>query len=300
MTINIPTLGYYRSDYDKMFRILRDVNQWEGLDNVAFDFSQCRFLAHNAVAFLGGLARLLEDRGCRVAFAWHTLNKKILNNLERNRFLSAFSSSDVGQVGNAIPYREERSKDKNFLMDYLKVLWLGRGWVHVSQELSNAIVGRVWEIYENAFEHSHTPVGIFCCGQHYPKSAKLDLTVVDFGVGIPYNVRNLLSKLKISTNIPDSIALELAFRDGISTKPSGTGRGLGLGLLKEFVSVAKGKLEIFSNEAYSLIQGGKEIYSRGQVPFEGTLINISLHCDEKLYYCFIHEMTDNLPVQKGE
>ncbi len=55
------------------------------------------------------------------------------------------------------------------LIAYLKTKWLGRGWITVSTRLRDAIVGRVWKIYANAFEHSHSPVGIFSCGQHYPR-----------------------------------------------------------------------------------------------------------------------------------
>jgi hypothetical protein len=40
-----------------------------GGQQVEFDFTGCRFLRQNAVAFLGGLARLIEHRGGEVISA---------------------------------------------------------------------------------------------------------------------------------------------------------------------------------------------------------------------------------------
>jgi hypothetical protein len=91
-------------------------------------------------------------------------------------------------------------QDKEILADYLKTKWLGCGWIHVSPSLQDAIVGRVWEIYANAFEHAQSSIGVFSCGQHYPKMKELKLTVVDFGVGIPSNVRLFMRNTNISAD----------------------------------------------------------------------------------------------------
>ena len=79
------------------------------------------------------------------------------------------------------------------MMDYLKVKWLRQGWVHVVNYCKAAIAGSVWEIYTNAFEHAQSPIGVFSCGQHYPRRKELQLTVADFGVGIPSTVRLFFS-----------------------------------------------------------------------------------------------------------
>jgi hypothetical protein len=64
--------------------------------------------------------------------------------------------------------------------------WIGKGWVHVSDRLRDAIVGRMWEIYNNAFEHSGTPIGGYSCGQYFKTHNNLILSVVDFGQGQLY------------------------------------------------------------------------------------------------------------------
>ena len=66
---------------------------------------------------------------------------------------------------------------------------------------------------------------------------------------------------------------------------------MGLDLLKDFVKINKGKLEIFSHEGYALIEDTQEVFMDCQTFFEGTLVNISFKCDES-YYHFTSETTD--------
>lgn len=87
-----------------------------------------------------------------------------------------------------------------------------------------------------------------------------------------------------NANIPASKTLEWAFKRGTTTKSNGTGRGLGLDLLKEFVRVNNGKIELFSNEGHVMISKDDETYENRSVSFDGTLVNITLRCDESYYH----------------
>lgn len=282
ITLTVPTINDNPDDFDRLFQLWSQVNG-DGLD-VTFDFSRCRFLRQNGVAFLGGLARLIVYRGGRYRFAWDTLDSKISANLSQNGFMGAFADDAGPWLGNSIPFREDAKADKNSLMDYLKSHWLGRGWVSVSHALRDVIVGRVYEIYANAFEHAESAIGLFSCGQHFPKRRELNLTVVDFGVGIPSNVRIFVQR----PNLQAHKALEWAFRPGTTTKPNGMGRGMGLDMLRQFVSLNKGKLEVYSHDGHAIIDGaGVRVQTRANF-FEGTLVNLSLVCDDS-YYCLASE-----------
>ena len=289
LILNVPTINDDLSDFDNLFSLWDQANG--DFLEVVFDFSRCGFLRQNAVAFLGGLARLIQSRYDSVTFNWSTLQSGIRANLEQNGFLSTFSHAGGPWTGNSIPYREDPSQDASNIMAYLKEKWLGRGWVHVSDLLRDAIVGRVWEIYANAFEHGQSSIGIFSCGQHYPHHHDLKLTVVDFGVGIPSNVRYFFKDDPRFQSLNAASCLKWAFQRGTTTKPNGTSRGMGLDLLKEFVKLNKGKLEIFSHEGYALIDEENEIFMNRQTFFEGTLVNITLKCDAS-YYHFASEVTD--------
>jgi hypothetical protein len=282
ITIHISTVSDKLSDFDQLFKLWDQVNS-DALD-VSFNFTYCGFLSHNAVAFLGGLMRLVQHRGGIVRIDWDSMRNDVRLNLGKNNFRDAFGDKTLIGIGNSIPYREDLIQDSDRLIDYLKTKWLGRGWVHVSPLLRDAIVGRVWEIYANAFEHSQSSIGIFSCGQHYPRRRDLSLTVVDYGVGIPSNVRIFAR----NQNITADTALQWAFQRGTTTKPNGTSRGMGLDLLKEFVKLNKGRLEIFSHEGYALIDETQETFVNRQTFFEGTVVNITFRCDES-YYRFASE-----------
>ncbi|TAN44682.1 MAG: ATP-binding protein [Nitrospirae bacterium] len=280
--IQIPTLNDSPADFKQMFSIWNRANGY--YEDVHFDFSHCGFLRPNAVAFLGGLARLIVSRNGTVVFDWTTLkNEWVRNTLSQNGFAGAFGRTSSGWTGHSIPYREDRLRDANGIIDYLEHYWMGRGWVHVSLRLRDAIIGHVWEIYNNAFEHSGSEIGVFSCGQHFHRQNDLVLTVVDFGLGIPAKVRTFLSSDPRAEQLPASGCLRWAFQRGNTTKQDEPG-GLGLDLLREFIRLNQGKLEVYSNEGYAIIQKDGERYENRDISFEGTVVHITLRCDEKLYH----------------
>ncbi|MEL6353892.1 MAG: ATP-binding protein [Cyanobacteria bacterium J06627_28] len=232
------------------------------------------------VTFLGGLARLVEHRGGSIIFNWQSLQKRISVNLAQNGFLQAFGCAQVSWDGNSIPYRSDLEYHAESIGDYLHTKWLGKGWVNISPELQDLISGKVAEIYLNAFDHSQSPIGIFSCGQHYPRLGWLHLTAVDFGMGIPQSVRSLPANKDLSS----TDALEWALRSGTSTKPKDIGSGLGLNLLQSFVIANGGSLKIFSNDSCLIIDDNGVKYKNVTTNFTGTLIDIAFRCDES-YYC---------------
>lgn len=283
--LQIPTINDTTSDFDELFKLWGIVQGCSS--NVTFDFSRCEFLRPNAVAFLGGLARLVEHRNRCAEFDWDTANdRKILAILRQNGFAGAFGYiPTLRGPGNSIPYREDRTYAagvRNDIINYLKFNWLGTGWVRVSSKLRDAIVGRVWEIYDNAFSHSKSSIGVFSCGQYFWHMRVLKLAVVDFGLGIPANVKEYFKDRPSVDQLDAALCLKWAFRERTSTI-KGIGRGNGLSLLKEFVNINHGTLEVYSQDGYALIKNRKEKFSNRRRFFQGTLVNITLRCDKKYY-----------------
>ena len=277
----IETLGNGSRDEEKLLNIWQTVQLLpDNSLNILIDFNYCNFLNHLAVAFLGGLVRLIEYRGGRVAFNWSSLQKRIRTNLGQNGFLQAFGCEQHPWIGNSIPFRSDSQHDAASIGDYLHSKWLGKGWVNISPDLQALISGKVAEIYLNAFEHSHSPIGVFSCGQHYPRLGKLHLTAVDFGVGIPQSVRSLPANQLLSS----TDALKWALKQGTSTKFSEGGSGLGLNLLQSFVTANKGVLRIFSNDSCLIIDDNGIDCKNTDTNFAGTLVDIAFRCDES-YYC---------------
>ncbi|HDR9174196.1 TPA: HAMP domain-containing histidine kinase [Burkholderia vietnamiensis] len=284
--IHVPTINDSQWDYFRLFNYWHQISQSGG--HVTFDFTRCMFLRPNAVTLLGGVARLAERQGTLVEFDWKTANQAVLMNLCQNGFAHAFGHGSAPWSGNSIPYREDLVSAPNPIADYLTDQWIGRGWINVSERVRDAIVGTVWEIYANSFEHAQSPVGVFSCGQYYAKTNELILSVVDFGTGIPSKVRGYLQPDPRTRQIPSSALLNWAFERGNSTSNSGVPRGLGLDFLKKFVRVNNGVLEVYSENSYARIDKSSDNYFDLPTDLAGTAVQIKLICDNR-YYRFANE-----------
>ncbi len=280
VTITVPRINDTEWDFRTLWRIWGQASTAEY--EVCLDFERCDFLRANAVAFLGGLIRLLQYRGTKV---WiRNVGPSIRPNLLKNGFLPTFAGETHPGNGNTVPFREDWERDSAGYEGYLSHRWLGQGWVGVSPKLRDAIVERVAEGYQNAFDHSESPIGTYTCGQFYPNLEVLQLAIVDFGVGIPSNVRRHLGDFEKSAK--DCMAWAVV--PGHTTSTAALSRGVGLDLLRDFLQTNGGKLEILSHDGYiSFDQTG---ISTRILPhaFEGTMVNIRIRCDEN-YYCLASE-----------
>ena len=284
--LSIPKIWNASEDYNKLFKLWEQICKSPLNEDFELDFKACNFLGHNGVAFLGGLAHLIQHRGGGVTFLWRTVAPNIKMNLAQNGFLYCFGGSQEPWDGNSVPYRSDCHHDKSEIMEYLLEKWLGKGWLNISTPLQDEIAGKVSEIYGNAFEHSDSQIGVFSCGQHYHKKNCLDLSVVDFGIGIAEKVRTLTENEKFSSE--EALSWALAYGNSTVRDVS---RGLGLNFLQEFIQCNKGTLRIFSNDGYVKIEDNKVIYKKQKINFSGTLIKITIRCDE-LYYCLDSEIWD--------
>ncbi|KJR40948.1 ATP-binding region ATPase domain-containing protein [Candidatus Magnetoovum chiemensis] len=284
--INVPTINDELFDFHTLFRLVKQSEESIKNQKMIFKFDKCNFLRQNAVAYLGGLARLINYHNGEAVFYWESIvNRRVFEHLKSNGFISIFLDNSDRTKHSSVPYCEDLIQNKDGIISYLKTEWLGKGWINISNKLKDAISGTVWEIYTNAFEYANSPIGIFSCGQHYPKMSEIKLTVMDFGVGIPHNVRNFLKNDPKEKNLTDGECLKWAFQKGTTTsKKNNISRGLGLDLLKEFVKVNNGKIEIFSNHAYGIINKGKEDFMDNAGLFHnGTIFNITFICDASHY-----------------
>lgn len=289
LTVMVPTLNDEEGDFMRLFMIYEQVMNTTS-SQVMFQFTHCDFLRPNAVAFIGGTIRSLQQKNIIVFVSWSTVSNAVMATLRQNTFCSKLGYGPAVNLGHAIPYREDPKEDANSILDYLTQNWIGKGWVRVSELLRDAIAGKVWEIYANSFEHSQSEIGVFSCGQHFKRRNELVLSVVDFGVGIPYNVRQYLSADSRAASLTAESCLKWACVSGNTTaRANGIARGLGLHLLKELVRVNNGKLELYSHDGYVKIDGNGEQFKTLPFYFKGTILNITLLCDEK-YYRFTSEV----------
>lgn len=310
--IEVPSIRDNLQGNNSLFRLAKMVMD-NPLNHFNFNFKHCAVLDQNAVAMLGGLAsyvdrlNTLKNRGlvkglilpkAGVMFEVDSMSQVISEQLIKNNFLSNFSSANFEGYprGSYIGYRQHFDYlDANEIATHLSEEWLTDEKISISPDLKNAIVSRIFEIYMNAYGHGSDTEGsevslVTSCGQFVKQENLLRLSVLDFGQGIVNNVRNYLRE-----NISDEEALEWAIERGNSTRTDSIERdmprGLGLDLLIEFVRVNRGAMTIASNSVTLHVYGdGSMLIERLKVPISGTMVSITINCDNR-HYKFVTEQT---------
>lgn len=265
-----------------MFTNIRGTNQ-----EFLLDFSDCKFLRHNAVALLGALIGRVRQLGGTVSVNWETVQEEILINLKQNGFFGYCNTgSPDGWPGNSVPFRVFINNQHNEIITYLQEKWLRPNWTMLTQDIVELVLSRVWEIFDNAFTHSRSKT-VFTCGQYYKTWTQLRLCLVDLGVGIPHKVNKfLLQAGKITQPMPASEAIQWAMEKGHTTSTGESyslARGLGLDILRAFIADNKGELLIFSGDGCIKQIGGVIKQQKISTMYQGTVINIAIRCDNSAH-----------------
>lgn len=122
---------------------------------------------------------------------------------------------------------------------------------------------------------------VYACGEYNTKIHTLDMTIVDCGLTIPHNVNTHLSKNGLVTLNPCE-AMVWAFEDGNTTK-SNTG-GLGLAILKQFIGMNKGCLQMVSGNAFLEFDENGTKSQLLSIQFPGTIVNVKFNFDDRNRY----------------
>nr|WP_239587594.1 ATP-binding protein [Bacillus pakistanensis] len=133
------------------------------------------------------------------------------------------------------------------------------------------------EIFNNINDHAQENIGCIFA-QHYPRSNEIKISISDFGVGIPNNIR------RVSPSLQDHEAIERATVEGFTSKTSPRNLGAGLHTLIENVVNDNGGV-VFIHSNYGIltcIKGNNMIQKFPLIKksfYPGTLIEVVLKTD---------------------
>lgn len=144
----------------------------------------------------------------------------------------------------------------------------------------------IFEIFSNAVLHSRTRLGIFSCGQFFPKRDQLAFSVADLGVGMRQNIRRHLG-----SDLAPEEAIEWATRENNTTKRENVPGGLGLKLLREFIDLNQGCLQIVSDAGYWRRRSRRTTTRRLDRPFPGTVVSVEINTADQNSYSLSSEFT---------
>lgn len=257
-----------RSSINNLMIHVLDENK-RPLDNeVIIDFTTLNFIQPAGVVALDNMIAWLLKRNVNVSFNTYT---NVLNNNTPTKYLddSGFFKKHLRKPlvesavlrSTTIPLQDVNYEQSHSWLQLTFTPWLAEQLGVKKATLGN-IEMCLGEIFNNIKDHSYENIGCIYA-QHFPQKKLLTFCIADFGVGIPYNIR------KVVSNCSDSEALMYAIEEGFTTKTSPRNLGAGLyTMIKNVVVNLKGSVHI--NSGYGIL----DVYSNnGEMvprPFESA------------------------------
>ncbi len=280
-------LGTIRSQCSGFENIAEIAKKTDSLlyDSVVLDFTPCSFFEANMAAALYVVIARLRDKVNDVSII--NVPDGVQTILRKNRFLCVFNVSELSDTNQTtFPFKIFKLTAEEQFYDYLETYMKGRGIPEMSKELAKRFKQSLFELFINAAIHSESESGIFLCGQFYPQQHRVDFTIADAGVGIPEKVKTYLGMAAIES----CDAIRWALTEGNTTKTGRQPGGLGLKLIKDFIQINEGALQIVSRFGYYEFSAGGEVYQKLGHDFPGTCINIEINTNRVSRYYLRSEL----------
>ncbi len=281
MIINIP--NQVKSDFSG-FKSLVDIyaqTKDTMLSTIQFDFSNCSWFEANLCAILGAISHNLTQNLNNVEFI--NMNLAIKSIFSKNAFLSHFGGDIVLDTYNTtIKYKRYHSNEQTLFKRYLDEELLAKeDFPQMSSHLKKKINESIFEIFENAITHGQSEY-VFSCGQYFPRDnpPRIDFTIVDMGVSIKTNVNNYLQ-----ADFDGDETIKWAVDENNTTKVGDTPGGLGLKVIRDFLRLNHGKIQIVSAEGFWHQNYKNTILAQNlSNSFPGTVVNIEVNLNDTAYY----------------
>ncbi|OQX28996.1 MAG: ATP-binding protein [Spirochaeta sp. LUC14_002_19_P3] len=282
MKINVGTISSNRNGFDSIANIAARTKNI-CFDSIELDLSSCRFFEANMAAPLYAVIARLRDELNNVTIA--NVPAGISTILQKNKFLNVFNQPELPDTNQTtLPFKIFKLTAGDQFNDYLDTYMKGHGIPTMSEALTKRFRQSLFEIFLNATIHSQSKSGIFVCGQFYPNKHRLDFTVADAGIGILENVQRYIREPKITS----CWAIEWAMTEGTTT--GNWPGGLGLKLIKDFIEMNGGKIQVVSRLGYYEFSANGRFPQEMNSDFPGTCINIEINTEDTSNYYLKSEL----------
>ena len=281
------TLPAIRHDYESFAALARLHAKAKNyfFENIEIDMGEANWLDADMCAAFGAILYSLGKNLNTVNLV--NIRHNVERILSKNGFLSHYGRMKIPDSwGTTISYQRFDVTDDRFFSGYIE-----REFIHRTEmpEMSPGLLKKfresLFEIFSNAVLHSRTEMGIFSCGQFFPKRNQLDFTVADLGVGIRQNIRDY-----IGLDLSAEEAIDWATKGKNTTRRGPVPGGLGLKLLGEFIDLNGGCLQIVSDDGYWRRDKGRIFTRQLWFPFPGTVVNIEINTADPHSYSLTSEL----------
>ncbi|HLF90429.1 MAG TPA: ATP-binding protein [Anaerolineales bacterium] len=236
------------------------------------DMRAANWLEANMCAPLGAILYKTSRNLNTIRFT--NVPSRVARILAKNGFLSNYGFTRLRDTwSTTIQYTRFEQKDDRYFGAYIERHFKSKAIPKMSDPLRKKFWESIFEIFSNAVIHSETKLGIFACGQFFPKMNRLDFSIADLGIGIQ---KNLIKKRALRLSPEQAINWAMEGRN--TTKTGSIPGGLGLKLLREFIRLNQGHIQIVSNQGYwEQMSDGKVVMKTFPFPFPGTVVNIEIN-----------------------
>jgi hypothetical protein len=244
------------------------------------------FFGSNLCAVLGGIIHQAEREGKEVVV--QNIPELQAMNWDRNFFKPKdIHNPSVDFNDTVVHYRAFSVKASDSFRPYIHQELLSKhDMPRMSEALTTKILESIHEIFSNAIIHSGCEV-IFTCGQYFPHKRTLEFTIVDMGHTIKANVSTALKRHQSGQS-----ALEWAVEKGNTTRSGSIPGGLGFYVIREFLRVNRGKIQIASGDGYWEENNGKRTSRYLFGDFPGTIVNLTFIMQDNKAYRLENESND--------
>lgn len=286
----LPHVSANKAGYEFLCELYNDMHSVEHED-IFVDFKMCRLFDANLSAVLGAIFDKRQKEGCSI-YLKAPQTAGVRRALSRNKFFKAFDLNTANEDReNYIDYRRFKVEDIRDFKTYIDTdLIQKERFPNCTEKAKDKIKESICEIFANAIDHGNCD-RFYCCGEVHPRKGKtmLDMTFVNLGTSIVENVNNFLSGKGQPTLSPCE-TLNWAFVRGNTTK--NIPGGLGLDILKEFIGMNEGTIQMISGGAMLEIDKEDYVATELEQQFPGTIVTVEFNCDDDKMYLTTDEIPD--------
>lgn len=284
---DFPT--HIKSDFDGYSVLVTLFHETRNLkrDHLVLVFRDTIWFEANLCAGLGAILTAIKSRSNTVEFRGHSNIQSILS---KNGFLAAFGGwKKRDYYSTTIQYKEFAVHDIKLFTQYLSVELLAKEDLpKMSTLLKTKINESIFEIFNNCYLHGSCRQA-FSCGQYYPQKRRLDFTIADLGHSIRKNVRDYLKVAELS----GADAIRWAVEYGNTTRVGNIPGGLGYSLIRDFIRLNLGKVQVVSADGYWEERNGLEQVRAFPHTFAGTLVNMEFNINDSRTYSLTSVLDPN-------
>jgi hypothetical protein len=240
-----------------------------------FKFSSNTYFEANLCSPFGAILQSLRARENTIFF--DDLNPLVENEFRKNGFYKLVNAGfeNTDSPSTIMDFKKFTLQDIMSFQDYINEQLLAqKDFPPLSDLLKKEINKSILEIFNNAHTHGRCEF-VYTCGQYFPNNSRLKFTISDMGDTIRKNVRNYFGN-----KIDGNKAITWAVQVGNTTKNGKIPGGLGFTIIRDFLKLNEGTIQIISSNGYWEEKNGTIFENAFKSRFLGTIVNLEFNLSD--------------------